>query len=406
MTSTDTAAAAENTQDAPLTSLSDSRLEVPAEDIQKKLLGKKNAKKASDKFARLLMRLLRLLPVRNRVFFYNVRKENELEGNEKALEPYVKGKKVICSHMLPHKKLYKLKVYYYTLTSRVIVCDDYNRYLRVFPLKPSQRVVQLWHACGAFKKFGRYGTPLKKEIDLATHVQYNLISVSANDIRGIYADAFDVPVSRVHALGCPRTDLFFDEAYIEKKREEIFEKYPVLRGREVILYAPTFRDNVPKRPRTVFKPPIKFTKISERLAPDQIFVVCPHPVMKNTIVKKEFPNILEIRDFSTNDMMLASDLLVTDYSSVIFEYALLKKPMAFFCYDLEKYDRGFYLNYPDDLPGDIFRTLDELTDYLADRSRHVIDGRYQKFVDTYMSACDGHSAERIAALINDYTKSR
>ena len=203
---------------APLTSLRDERLLIPAADIEKKLLGKKNVKKRSSRFARFLMRMFRRLPVRNRVFFYNVRSEEVLEGNEKALEPWVKGRKVIKSRMLPHKKSYKLQMYYYMATSKVIVCDDYNRYLRIYPLRPSQRVVQLWHACGAFKKFGRYGTPLDKKVDLATHVQYNLVCVSAENIRGIYADAFDIPVSRVHALGCPRTDLFFDEAYIAEKK--------------------------------------------------------------------------------------------------------------------------------------------------------------------------------------------
>lgn len=390
----------------PLTSLRDERLQIPAADIGKKLLGKKNVKKKSSRAARFLMRLFGRLPVRNRVFFYNIRSEGALEGNEKALEPWVKGHKVIKSRMLPHKKFYKLQMYYYMTTSRVIICDDYNRYLRIYPLRPSQRVIQLWHACGAFKKFGRYGTPLGKKVDLATHVQYNLVCVSSEHIRGIYADAFDIPVSRVHALGCPRTDLFFDASYREEKKAQIYEKYPVLKDREVIVYAPTFRDNVPKQPRSVFTPPIDFSWLSRQLAPDQIFVVCPHPVVKNQIVEGSFPNILELRDIPTNDMMLVSSLLVTDYSSVIFEYALLKKPMAFFCYDLDGYDRGFYLNYPEDLPGDVFRTAEELAAYLRDSARHVIDERYTKFVETYMSACDGKSSERIAALINDYLAGR
>lgn len=72
--------------------------------------------------------------------------------------------------------------------------------------------------------------------------------------------------------------------------------------------------------------------------------------MKNDIVSKKYDNIKVVRDFSTNDFMFVSDMLITDYSSVIFEYALLKKPIGFFCYDLAIYDRGFYLNYPDDLP--------------------------------------------------------
>ena len=84
--------------------------------------------------------------------------------------------------------------------------------------------------------------------------------------------------------------------------------------------------------------------------------------MDAPILPHEYRNILEVRDFSTNDYMLISDMLITDYSSVIFEYALLGKPIAFFCYDLLIYDRDFYLKYPDDLPGDVFKTQEELTE--------------------------------------------
>ena len=136
--------------------------------------------------------------------------------------------------------------------------------------------------------------------------------------------------------------------------------------------------------------------------PDQMFVVCPHPVMKNKIVEQEFDNICVIRDFSTNDMMHVSDMLLTDYSSVIFEYALLRKPIAFFCYDLLNYNRGFYLNYPDDLPGDVYENQRDLTGYLTSLDKHVLTERYEKFIEKYMSACDGHSCERIAGIIHDY----
>ena len=113
-----------------------------------------------------------------------------------------------------------------------------------------------------------------------------------------------------------------------------------------------------------------------------------------------------MRDFSTNDYMLISDMLITDYSSVIFEYALLRKPIAFFCYDLPTYDRGFYLNYPEDLPGDVYTNQEELTDYLTHPAKHILTNKMNYFVDKYMSACDGHSCERIANLINSYMEGK
>lgn len=367
-----------------------------------KLLGDNKPKSLKKKVFRFAIKMLRLLPVMKKVFFVNIRKDDELEGNAKALEPYITGKKVICSKVLPHNRWYKLKMYYHTLTSKVIICDDYNRYLRIFPLKSEQRVVQLWHACGAFKKFGKYGTTLSQKVDLSTHIQYNLVCVSASNIRSVYADAFDISITKVKALGCPRTDVFFDPSYIEEKCKAIYNIYPELQNKEVIIYAPTFRDNVKGQDRTIFTPPLDFARLSDGLSERQMFVICPHPLMKNQIVSQKFTNILEIRDFSTNDMMFVSDILITDYSSVIFEYALLRKPMAFYCYDLNIYERGFYLSYPDDLPGDVLMSTDDILSFLSNEARFDLNEKYNQFVKNYMAACDGHSSERIAKLINGY----
>lgn len=302
--------------------------------------------------------------------------------------------------MLPHNPLTKLRMYYYTITSKVIVTDDYDRYLRHFQLRQSQRVIQLWHACGAFKKFGQRGTNMSIPTDRATHAQYNLVTVSSDKIRGIYADAFDVDVHKVKALGCPRTDAFFDEQFIQDTKEKVYAAYPEFRGKYMIIYAPTFRDI--GNDRTEFKPDLDFEQLSRDLLPNQMLIVCPHPVMKNKIVEGEFANIKVVRDFSTNDMMLISDMLITDYSSVIFEYALLRKPIAFYCYDLLNYNRGFYLNYPEDLPGDVYENQKDLTAYITSEEKDRLTDKYDKFIEKYMSACDGHSCERIADMIHAY----
>lgn len=347
---------------------------------------------------------IRKMPVKDQVLFFTIRKNGKLEGNAEALYPYVNGKKRICAKLLPHKRPSQLLMYYRLVTSKVIVTDDYVRYLRHFPLRSEQRVIQLWHACGAFKKFGQHGTNLDKKTDIATHAQYNLVCVSGDSVRTIYADAFNVNHEKVQALGSPRTDRFFDQTYINGCKEKILSKMPELDGKYIILYAPTFRDI--NNDRATFRPKLDFDKLSESLLPNQVFVICPHPLMTNKILEKNYSNILEIRDFSTNDMMFLSDMLVTDYSSVIFEYALLRKPIAFFCYDLSTYNRGFYLNYPDDLPGEVYETEEDFISYLKDPERHVISEKFERFVENYMSACDGNSCQRIADVINSYLKGK
>lgn len=343
-------------------------------------------------------------PLKNQVLFVSPRADGHLEGNAKALYPFIKGKKVICAKRLPHDPETALEMTEVILTSKVIVTDDYVKYLRYFPLRPEQRVIQLWHACGAFKKFGQRGTNMSLPEDRATHAQYNLVCVSGENLRSIYADAFDVNYNKVKALGCPRTDDYFNKRLINKTKRKIYFRHPSLIGKSVIVYAPTFRDV--GCDRSEFHPELDFDRLSKDLLPNQILLICPHPVMKNDILPKKYKNIRVMRDFSTNDYMLISDMLITDYSSVIFEYALLRKPIAFFCYDLPTYDRGFYLNYPEDLPGDIYTNQDELTDYLTHSEKHILTDKMNSFVEKYMSACDGHSCERIAALINSYMEGK
>lgn len=337
---------------------------------------------------------------KKQVLFYSIRKNRKLEGDSQALYPYIKGKKLIKAKQLPHNIFYELKMLKTIMNSRVIVTDDYVRYLRHLKLKPNQRVIQLWHACGAFKKFGQRGTNLSVLTDIATHAQYNMVSVSGYHIRDIYADAFDIDVKRVKALGCPSTDKFFDKDKINEVKTDIYSKHPELKNKYVIIYAPTFRDIA--NDRTVFEPEIDFEKLSNDLLPNQVFLICPHPVMKNKIVDKNYDNIKVMRDFSTDELMLISDMLITDYSSVIFEYSLLNKPIVFYCYDLMSYNRDFYLNYPDDLPGEVLKTQDELTEFLKTPEKHIITDKYNNFVEKYMSGCDGKSAERIAEIINSY----
>ena len=344
------------------------------------------------------------LPLKDQTLFVTIRKDGELEGNAKALYDHVKGNKKIVAAMLPHKNKDIKKMVMELGSSKVIVTDDYVKYLRYFPLKPEQRFIQLWHACGAFKMFGKHGTNMSPVTDAATHAQYNLVCVSGRAVRPIYADAFEVELKKVKDVGVPRTDMFFDEEYINSVREKVYAKRPNLKDKEVIVYAPTFRDA--RGGRANFQPELDFERLSKNLKENQVFVVCPHPVMKNDIVDGKYDNVYVERDFSTNDMMLVSDMLITDYSSVIFEYALLNKPIAFFCYDLEKYNRGFYLSYPEDLPGEVYMNQDELEKFITDESLHTISDKHKDFVENYMTGCDGHSTERIAKIINDYFKEK
>lgn len=136
-----------------------------------------------------------------------------------------------------------------------------------------------------------------------------------------------------------------------------------------------------------------------------MFLICPHPVMQNRIVPGSYENIIQVEDFTTNEMMCVADLLITDYSSVIFEFSLLDKPMVFYCYDYDEYNRDFYLDYENDLPGQLFRNYAELEKYISAGDFEETEG-VKDFRNRYMSACDGKSGERIAHVLEKMLKEK
>ena len=100
---------------------------------------------------------------------------------------------------------------------------------------------------------------------------------------------------------------------------------------------------------------------------------------------------------------MASDMMLTDYSSAVFEYSLMEKPMVFFAYDLDVYDdfRGFYYPYEEMTPGPVVRTTEEVAEAILAAAGAFDPSAVKQFKDTYMCACDGHSTERILALMRD-----
>ena len=272
--------------------------------------------------------------------------------------------------------------------------------LKDYDKPEGQFQVQLWHATGAFKMFGKDGTNQLPCYDAAYHKGYDLVTVSSEEIREAYASAFSIDESKVQALGVARTDELFDPDFRFRSIDKVFKAHPELKGKDIILYAPTFRDT-PVYGRSVFIPDLDFNKLSKSLSENQLFVICPHPVITKPIVSDNFANIKEIRDVTTNEMMFVSKMMITDYSSVIFEYSLLNKPIGFYCFDFDRYNRDFYIDYEKDLPGPILKTEEDLLEFINSKEDKY-SNQHELFKERYLNACDGKSAIRIARIIDDY----
>ena len=344
------------------------------------------------------------LPLKNRAFFYTIRAEGKLLENLACVYEACGCEKVVFAHMLPHSFLLSLRARRLMLTSRVVVTDDYLKYCRDTALRPGQKLVQLWHAPGAFKCFGLDApSRLTREEELRTHAQYTDVCVSSEAVRPFYAAAFGVSPDVVRPLGVPRTDALLDADRCAQRKKALSALCPALAGKTVYLYAPTFReqDGAP----LPFDPGLDFAALDAVLHDDEFFVVTRHPVMKTPFFAPErYAHVLDLTEIPTGDLLCCADVLLTDYSSVLFDACLLGVPTVFYCPDKASYERSFYLDFDRDLPGPVTEAPTGVLPLLRAVKQAPPLDRISAFCAKQTAACDGHATERIAALICSYLK--
>ena len=250
------------------------------------------------------------------------------------------------------------------------------------------RVIQLWHSCGALKKFG-YSTPsdISKHFSGSVSRNIDLVTVSSPACIPAFEEAFGLGKGVARATGVCRTDIFFDKGYEAACREKLYAAYPGLRGKKLLLYLPTFRGDASHAVSVGHE---EIIRLGSGLGGEWETAVRLHPRVKNGRI--DFPEL------TTNELLVCADILVTDYSSAVFEYALLDRPMLLWCPDLESYlgERDFYLDFKRDMPCPIVTDSRELKAALLDEYEHFERGKYSAFTSKYMSACDGKATSRAA----------
>ena len=291
---------------------------------------------------------------------------------------------------------------YYLATSRMFVVDDY--YFPIYVIRPRRgtTIVQTWHACGAFKKVGysvldkSFGMDEALARRVRLHSNYDVCLVASQAAAPHYAEAFRQPLERfVSRLGIPRTDVFFGEEQLERTREAVRQRYGLTDGRRVVLYAPTFRGDSVTDARATDDLDLEVMRAT--LGGDHVLLIRPHPFIRSrTTIGPDLAGFaIDVSDHpDINELMLVSDVLVTDYSSAIYEFALLGRPMAFFAPDYEAYERerGFYFDYRTGVPGPIFETTEGLAGFLR-RGQFDLD-RVERFRRESFDVADGRSTAR------------
>lgn len=350
-----------------------------------------------------------IFKVKNRIILGTYRKDSlegnyeyiirELEKNKYPYEVLYKKQEKGIKNKIKYF-LHMIKVEYYMATSKYFIIDDF--YLPVYmvsKLRKGTEIIQVWHACGAFKKFGfsivekGFGASKEYVKDIPIHSNYSKVVVTSKEVSKHYAEAFNMEEGNIKPIGVPRTDIFFDEREKEKIKGKLYKRYPKIKNKKIILYAPTFRGENQGEAQS----PIGFNinKLVDNLKEEYILVIKLHPLVKKGLKIKN-KKIVDMSDYNIiNDILCITDILITDYSSTIFEFALLERKIILYADDLDEYikERDFYYEYESFVPGPIAKNTEELISCINTDDYNY--DRVKRFKDKFFDYRDGKSTERL-----------
>ncbi len=277
-------------------------------------------------------------------------------------------------------------------TSEYIFLNDNFLPMGKLNFRAEAVITQLWHAEGAFKKFGLH-IPQPENVrnaELKANEKLSYVVCSSEGTKKIYAEAFCMKEERVLALGAPRADYLMKEENKTEALNEIHALYPKTKNKKILLYAPTFRDEESQNSAILKKFDIELLKnaIGEEY---EIFIRL-HPQIHAE--EREFKGAEDVTDFyDVRKLILASDVLVTDYSSICMNFAFLNKKCIFYAYDLDWYKnrRDFYFDYESFVPGEIAKTIPELIEAIK---KEPDKERLEKFRHFNFDYFDAESAKR------------
>ncbi|MCR2821414.1 CDP-glycerol glycerophosphotransferase family protein [Lederbergia panacisoli] len=263
-----------------------------------------------------------------------------------------------------------IKSIFHLATSTHIFVDNYFGFLAVTTFRKNVSCIQLWHAAGAIKQFGlkdpsirgRSKRALQRFKKVYDRIDYTI--VGSEKMADIFRQSFGLSDKHILRSGIPRTDFFFDSAALAQVREKLTQRYPVIQEKKVILYAPTFRDHE----LHVSSLNLDIAAMYKALKDEYVLFLRIHPAVKVEL-NNQYPEfVYDVSKYEDiNHLLVVTDLLISDYSSIPFEYSLLQRPMIFFAYDLHEYEksRGFWEDYNQLVPGPVVKDTSSLIDIIA-----------------------------------------
>ena len=289
--------------------------------------------------------------------------------------------------------------------AEIILLDNVFLPYAYLKRRKGTKVVQLWHGTGTIKKFGQdVNTGHLRELEGRANANITHLIVNSPEIKKLYSGAFGVKKEYIYAIGLPKTDELLHRLSriaregSNREKEYIYQKYRIPHNKKLILYAPTFRDNDSQNPRLIEL----IKEMNHQLSDEYYFGLRLHPFIANAFRSKELgENICQLSfEEDVNTVLLAADLLITDYSSIIYEYCLTKRPMLFYAYDYSEFSdrgRGFYYDYPSFVPGPVAYRCDELVRMI--REQASTQERIEDFIQRSYAYTDGNATKRLLELL-------
>lgn len=291
---------------------------------------------------------------------------------------------------------------YHLATSTHIFVDNYFGFLAAAPFRRNVTCIQLWHAAGAIKQFGLKDPSIAGRSPRAlkrfkkVYGQFTHVVVGSEKMADIFGESFGIDDDRILRTGIPRTDFFFDETAMQKAADSIRMNFPEIRGKQVILYAPTYRDDELHVSRLELDLELMYKELKE----DYVLLLRLHPAVRVDFANTYPDFVFDVSEYpDVHQLLVVTDILITDYSSIPFEYSLLQKPMIFFAYDLEKYaeSRGFWEPYEGLVPGPIVKNTAEIVKVIQNGDYDY--NRIRAFADEWNEYSGGHSSERLIGVL-------
>ncbi len=293
---------------------------------------------------------------------------------------------------------------YHLATSKVVFIDNYFGFLSVTSFKPNVRCIQLWHAAGAIKQFGLLDPSNAKRSARANerfqqvYDRFSYVVVGSEKMSTIFRQSFNLSEERLIRTGIPRTDFFFNKLEHKQIERQLIAHFPVINGKKVILYAPTYRNGELNE----VKLQLEIEKLYNELGANHVLMLRVHPAIQGKFENRYPDFVIDVSDYENiNQLFIITDILITDYSSIPIEFSLLNKPMIFFTYDLDEYTKkqGFWDDYQVNLPGPIAYTTDDIISLIQADDFNI--ERIQSYAKQWNQYSRGNASKAIVHLLYD-----